>query len=219
MHLKNLLSIVVLSCALGVVSFAQAVPEVKLPASPVGQAAIQLGGTWDKTETGGQRYRDGKWIVVDYSRPQLRGRKDIFGAGGEYGKTVYGNAAIWRAGANDTTRLTTQAPLTIGDKTVQPGVYNVFVELKPGNWTLVLNTQPVQEQYDPKDKVKLYGAYNYDPKFDVVRVPMRVGSSDMSFEQFTIGFVNASETSATLAMWWEKTVATVDFRLAAAGTR
>ena len=47
------------------------------------------------------------------------------------GKMVTGDAAIWRAGANDTTRLTTQTPLQIGDKTIAPGVYNVFVDLKP----------------------------------------------------------------------------------------
>ena len=104
--------------ALGAVSFAQAVPEVKLPPSPTGQAAVQLGGRWEKTAEGGQRYRDGKWLVVDYSRPLLRGRKDIFGAGADYGKLVNGDATIWRVGANDTTRLTAQAPLQIGGKTV-----------------------------------------------------------------------------------------------------
>ena len=35
------------------------------------------------------------------------------------------------------TRLTTQVPLQIGGKTIAPGMYNVFVDLKPGNWTLV----------------------------------------------------------------------------------
>ena len=62
---------------------------------------------------------------------------------------VTGDAAIWRAGANDTTRLTTQAPLQIGDKTIAPGVYNVFVDLKANQWTLVLNTQEVQPKFDP----------------------------------------------------------------------
>jgi hypothetical protein len=213
MRLKYLLSTAAVAGAMSVMSFAQSVPDVKLPASPVGQAAVQLGGTWEKTDGGGQRYRDGKWIVVDYSRPLLRGRKDIFGAGAEYGQAVYGNAPIWRAGANATTRLTTQAPLVVAGKTIQPGVYNVFVDLKPGAWTLVLNTQPVQEQYDPNDKVKLFGAYNYDPKFDVLRAPMTVRSTDTSIEQFTIGFVNATGTGATLTMSWERTLAMVDLGL------
>lgn len=195
---------------------AQAIPDVKLPPSPAGQAAMQLGGRWEKTAEGGQRYVDGKWIVIDYSRPLLRGRTPIFGSGADYGKMVTGDAAIWRAGANDTTRLITQAPLQIGDKTIAPGVYNVFVDLKAGQWTLVLNTQPVQPKFDPEDKVRLSGATNYDSKFDVLRVPMTVGSRADSLEQFTIAFANVTTSAARLIMSWERTVAAVDVRLAGA---
>ena len=67
-----------LCVALGGSVAAQSVPEVKLPPSPAGQAAIQVGGTWTK-DAKGQRYSGGKWIVVDYSRPLLRGRTSIFG--------------------------------------------------------------------------------------------------------------------------------------------
>ncbi|HTV02748.1 MAG TPA: hypothetical protein VMF13_19515, partial [Luteitalea sp.] len=59
---------------------AAGVPEVKLAPSPAGQAAVQVGGSW-QTDDKGQRYSGGKWIVVDYSRPLLRGRKNIFGSG------------------------------------------------------------------------------------------------------------------------------------------
>jgi hypothetical protein len=214
MRSRVLLSTVTLFTAGAMALAAQSTPDVTLPASPVGQAAVQLGGTWDKTDAGGQRYRDGKWVIVDYSRPLLRGRTNIFGTGEDYGRGVSANAPVWRAGANETTRLTTQAPLAIGGKTIQPGVYNVFVDLEPGAWTLVLNTQPVQEKYDPKDKVRLFGAYNYDPKFDVLRAPMAVRSTDVSIEQFTIGFVNATQTRATLTMAWEHTVAMIELELA-----
>jgi len=216
MSIRNLLSIVAVCGAMGAAAVAQSIPEVKLVPSPPGQAAIQLGGRWEKTAEGGQAYRDGKWVVVNYGRPLLRGRAAIFGAGADYGKTVNAGAPLWRAGANDTTRLTTQVPLEIGGKTIPPGVYNVFVDLKPGNWTLVMSTQPVQEQFDPNDKVRLSGATNYDPKFDVLRAPMTVHPSGQSIEQFTIGFVNVNATTATLTMSWEKTIATIDLKLASA---
>jgi len=209
-----MLSIAVLSIVASVVTSAQSIPKVTLPPSPAGQASVQLGGSWAKADEGGQRYRDGKWVVVDYGRPLLRGRADIFGGGSDYGQRVMDGSPIWRAGANDTTRLTTQAPLQIGGKTIQPGVYSVFVDLKPGNWAFVLSTQPVQEKYDPNDKVKLYGAYNYDAKFEVLRAPMTVKANDVSVEQFTIGFVNVTDTRATLEMAWDKTVATIDLTLA-----
>jgi hypothetical protein len=213
MRVRIVWSMAVWCAVAGAIALAQGVPAVKLPPSPPGQAAIQLGGTWEKSGEG-QRYKDGKWVLVDYSRPLLRGRKDIFGTGPEYGKQVLDDTVIWRAGANDTTRLTTQVPLQIGGKTIQPGVYNVFVDLKPGNWTLVLNTQPVQEKYDPNEKVKLYGAYNYDPKFDALRAPMTVQATDASLEQFTIGFANVTDSRATLTMAWEKTLATIDLAVA-----
>jgi hypothetical protein len=215
MHVRSVLFMTALVAAITAVLSAQSVPEVKLVPSPPGQAAAQLGGRWEKTAEG-QRYVDGKWVVVDYSRPLLRGRTPIFGTGADYGKMVTGDAAIWRAGANDTTRLTTQAPLQIGDKTIAPGVYNVFVDLKAGQWTFVLNTQPVQPKFDPTDKVRLSGATNYDSKFDVLRVPMTVGSRADSLEQFTIAFANVTTNTARLIMSWERTVASVDLRLAGA---
>ncbi|MFA5910403.1 MAG: DUF2911 domain-containing protein [Vicinamibacterales bacterium] len=215
MNVRFVLSMSALCVALSAASLAQAIPDVKLPPSPAGQASIQLGGRWEKTAEGGQAYRDGKWVVVDYGRPLLRGRKDIFGAGADYGKTVNAGAPVWRAGANDTTRLTTQAPLAIGGKTIAPGVYNVFVDLKPGAWTLVLSTQPVQEKFDPNDKVRLSGATNYDPKFDVLRVPMTVRAGEQSVEQLTIGFVNVTEAGATLTIAWDRTLASVDLKLGA----
>jgi hypothetical protein len=95
---------------------AQSIPEVKLPPSPPGQAAIQVGGTWTKTQDGGQQYANGKWIVVNYSRPTLKGRTNIFGSGAEYGKAVMAGAPLWRAGANTTTTITTQVPLLVGGK-------------------------------------------------------------------------------------------------------
>lgn len=219
MRLRHLLSSIALATLMGAMATAQNVPKLELPASPAGQAAIQVGGSWVKTDGGGQRYEDGKWIVVDYGRPILRGRKDIFGSGAEYGKAVSGGAPVWRAGANATTRLTTQVPLTVGGKTIEPGVYSLFVDLKPDNWTLVVSSQPLQEKYDPNDKERLFGAYNYNPKFDVVRVPMTVQTSDTTLEQFAIAFTNVSDTSATLVLYWDRTVASVDLRVGTTGTR
>jgi hypothetical protein len=184
------------------------------PLSPRGSAEAQVGGTWT-TEAGRQRYGGGKWITIDYGRPLLRDRANIFGAGADYGKTVSAGAPVWRAGANETTRLTTEAPLVFGGKTIPAGTYSVFVELKEQGWTFVLSSQPVQEKYDPKDKEKLFGAYNYDPKYDVVRVPMKMSKSPASIEQFTIGFVNMTQAGGSIGMWWDKEFATIDFTVGA----
>ncbi len=190
---------------------AQTKPTVNLPASPRGLAAIQVGGTWS---TGEQReYKGGSWITIDYGRPILRGRTNIFGAGATYGQTVLDGSTLWRAGANETTRLTTEAALVIGGTTLPPGTYNVLVDLKETAWTLVLTNQPAQTKYDPNEKVLLYGAYNYNPKHDVLRAPMQVSTAPRSVEQFTIGFVDVHAARGTLYMAWDRTVAMVDFGL------
>ena len=143
---------------------------------------------WEKTAEGGQRYVDGKWVVVDYGRPLLRGRTPIFGTGADYGKMVTGDAAdlarrrqrhhaAHHAGAAADWRQDHRA-----------GRLQRVRRSEANQWTLVLNTQEVQPQFDPADKVRLSGATNYDAKFDVLRVPMKVGTRTDSLEQFAIAF-------------------------------
>lgn len=197
---------------------AQSVPDIQLPLSPSGQAAIQVGGSWTETGDGGRRYSGGRWIVVDYSRPLLRGRANIFGSGADYGTTVEDGAPVWRAGANVTTTLTTQMPIVVGGTTLPPGVYNVFADLAPGEWTLILSNQPRQQRYDPNDRVDLYGAINYDPSFDLARVPMPVEEIDepagVRVEQFTISLLGSGDRQVLLRMAWDRTVATATIDLA-----
>ena len=197
---------------------AQAVQARPLPASPAGTAATQVSGRWVEEQVQGQtskvpRYREGKWISVEYSRPILRSRPEIFGKGADYGKTVNAGSPVWRAGANQTTRLKTEVPLVMGGKTVPAGEYSVFVDLKEGAWTLILSTQPYQKTYDPNNKTDTWGSDSYDPKFDVARAPMAVAAGTVTVDQFTIGFVNMTTQSGTLAMWWEKTIATASFTI------
>jgi hypothetical protein len=191
---------------------AQAAP--RLPASPRALAATQVGGKWVEGAAGAApRYTDGKWITIDYSRPILRGRTNIFGAGADYGKKVNDDGPVWRAGANQTSRLKTEVPLMIGSKPLPAGEYSVFVELKPAGWTLILSSQPFQQKYDPNNKTETWGAYNYDPKFDVLRAPMALSKGTSSLDQFTIQFVDVTSAGGTIMMAWEKEVAAVPFKV------
>ncbi|MEO8505591.1 MAG: DUF2911 domain-containing protein [Acidobacteriota bacterium] len=192
-----------------------ALAQDKKPLSPAGTAATMVDGTWSAPDKDGNRsYSGGKWIEVAYSRPMLRGRADIFGKGADYGKDVNAGAPVWRAGANQATKLTTEVALTIGGKKLEPGSYDVFVELKEGAWTLILSTQPTQEKYDRSEKTKIWGSYGYDPKFDVVRVPMTMMTPAVSIDQFTIGFADMTDGGGKLSMAWEKTGAVVPFTVA-----
>jgi len=181
------------------------------PASPAGTAATQIGGKYVEVQ-GGQRYQDGKWIEVTYSRPIMRGRQNLFGAGADYGKAVCDGSPVWRAGANQTTRFKTEVPLVIDGKTLPAGEYSVFVELKENAWTLIFSNWPAQEKYDPKNKEALWGSYGYTPDKDVLRAAMKVETLALSIDQFTIAFIDMAADGGTLAMIWDTTMATVSFK-------
>ena len=182
--------------------------------SPAGTAATEVGGSWSAPDADGERrYSGGKWIEITYSRPILRNRPSIFGKGAEYGKTVNSGGPVWRTGANATTRMKTEAALEIGGKRLDPGEYSLFVDLKENGWTLIVSKQPFQEKYDPNEKTKTWGSYNYDPKQDVVRVPMTMMKPKVSVDQFTIGFADVTDQSGKLAMAWDGEAAVVPFRV------
>jgi hypothetical protein len=182
------------------------------PMSPDGKASTQILGKWNQAEDPEKRrYTDGKWIDVTYSRPILRGRTNIFGKGADYGKTVNAGAPVWRAGANETTRIKTDAALVIGGKRLERGEYSLFVDLKETGWTLIVSNQPYQRHYNEEDKAATWGAFNYDKKYDIVRVPMTMSTPAESVDQFTIAFVDVTADGGKLTMAWEKTAAVVSF--------
>lgn len=191
----------------------QAQPQPpRRPASPPGTAQTQVGGKWAVEKEGAApRYTGGKWIEVTYARPILRGRTGIFGTGADYGKQVSSGSPVWRAGANQTTRLKTEVPLVFGGKTLPAGEYSLFVDLKADAWTLVVSKQPFQEKYNPDDKTGTWGSGNYDAAHDVLRVPMTLSTLPYSVEQFTIGFADMTQQGGKLTMAWEKTMAAVPF--------
>jgi hypothetical protein len=184
---------------------------VRKPASPAGTAATQIGGKYVDVQ-GRQRYQDGKWVEVTYGRPIKRGRQNLFGAGADYGKAVSDGSPVWRAGANQTTRLKTEVPLVFDGKTLPAGEYSVFVELKENAWTLIFSNWPAQENYDPNNKAALWGSYGYTPDKDVLRAAMKVETLPFSMDQFTIAFIDMAADGGKLAMMWDKTMATASFK-------
>ncbi len=207
MKTRALVLAVGLICLAGLVALAQG----QKPASPAGSAAAQVLGKYVKGARG-ESYQGGKWIEVTYGRPILRGRQNIFGIGADYGKTVSDGSPVWRAGANQTTRLKTEVPLIFEGKTLPVGEYSVFVDLKAGAWTLILSGWPAQEKYDPNNKAALWGSYGYTPDKDILRATMTLGSLQFSVEQFTISFIDMTTDGGKLTMMWDKTIASVPFK-------
>ena len=209
--LKRAVTIVVAGAAAGTFVTAQA---GRRPASPEGSAATELGGQWTKNERGTDVYQGGKWIEITYGRPIKRGRTNLFGSGADYGKKLNADAPVWRAGANVSTRLKTDVPLQIGGKTVPAGEYSMFIDLTENTWTLIISSWPAQTTYDPKNKEALWGAFNYTPARDVVRVPMALGKTQSSVDQLTWLFTNVTNTGGRIVIAWDTVTAMVPFTVA-----
>jgi DUF2911 family protein len=182
------------------------------PPSPAGTAATQVQGKYD---TSGPEpvYKGGKWLEITYGRPIKRGRDLFGGTGADYGKTVNPDAPVWRAGANNSTQLKNELPMVINGKTVAPGTYTMFIDLKPNNWTLIVSTWPAQTRFNPDDKTAVYGAYGYTPEKDVVRAPMTLATLPWSVDQLTWAFTDMTDTGGKMTIMWDKTAASVPFRI------
>ena len=214
----------VCAASAGIPAVARAQQPPARPMSPQGSAQVQVLGTWIKGERpaftlGRETYQGGKWIEITYGRPLQRGR-DLFGSGPNYGKAAndvgtptFPAPPVWRAGANQSTRLKSEVPLVFGTTTVPAGEYSLFVDLKgPTEWTLIVSRWAAQTQFDPNNKEALWGAYGYTPDKDVVRVPMKVDTLPFDVDELTWSFVDMTNDSGKLALIWGKSMATTPFK-------
>jgi hypothetical protein len=213
---KHRFDIVSASCiAATVLLCAVAFAQSARPMSPRRTSSANVEGTWTDVgkrtfAAGGGTYQNGKWIEVSYGSPLKRGR-NVFGSAADYGKSLLIGAPIWRAGADVSTRLATDVPLVFGAKTVAPGEYSLFVDLKDHDWMFVVSSWGAQQKYDPSNKQELWGAYNYTPDKDVVRVKMKIETLAHAHEQLSWEFVDMTLKGGALALTWDTTMGTVPF--------
>ena len=178
--------------------------------SPDGHAGAEVGGRYVGAEP---VYVGGKWIEISYGRPLKRGR-DLWGSGDDYGKRLNAGAPVWRAGADNSTYLMTQAAIVIGGRTIAPGGYTMFVDLKPGAWTLIVSDWQPQRFFNPANREELWGAFRYTPDKDLVRSPMKLSTLPFSMEQLTWAFLDMTDAGGTMAIMWDRQMASVPFAIA-----
>ena len=189
---------------------APAAAQFRAP-SPDGLASTETGGRYAGGRT--PYYIDGKWIEVSYGRPIRRGR-DLWGNDQTYGMWLNRGARVWRAGADVSTYLMTEATLGIGGAEIAPGGYSMFIDLKPDDWTLIVSDWQPQRRYDPDNDGELWGSYGYTPDKDIVRVSMELAELPWSVDQLTWLFLDMSDTGGRLAIMWDRTMAAVPFSIA-----
>jgi hypothetical protein len=123
-------------------------------------------------------------------------------------------APVWRAGANQSTRLVTEAPLVVGGARVEPGEYTLFIALSDEVWTFVVSTWPAQQAYDYENRDALFGAFEYTNERDVLRTPMELETLPVAFDQLSWQFLDMTASGGRLALIWDTRMASVPFTVA-----
>jgi hypothetical protein len=119
-------------------------------------------------------------LWIDYGRPALRGR-DVWASG----------VLATRCGAPGRTPRRSSAPTSIsclGGRTIPAGTYTLWTATT-GGYQLIVNKQVGQ-----------WGTV-YDPKQDLVRIPLQESSVATPAERFTIA-VEPQSTGALLELTW-----------------
>ncbi len=164
------ISQVILSVALGAgAALAQPAPKLDLPRPSPKGSATQTVGLTD--------------ISIVYSSPSVRGRK-IWGE-------VVPFDELWRAGANECTKVTFSTPVSIEGKPVPAGAYCLFFLPQKSGWTFILSKN-----------TELWGAGDYKQSEDALRVTAAASTVPLR-ERLAFAIVDFDDEKGALVMEWE----------------
>ncbi|HEV8039217.1 MAG TPA: DUF2911 domain-containing protein [Bryobacteraceae bacterium] len=123
-------------------------------------------------------------ITIDYSRPQVRGRK-IFGKVEAYGQ-------IWRAGANENTVIEFSDPVSIEGQALGEGIYGLHMIPGETSWVVIFSKNHTS-----------WGSFTYDQAEDALRVTVKPEAAENQ-ESLSYDFDDPKPDSALITMRWEK---------------
>lgn len=123
-------------------------------------------------------------VEIIYSRPGVKGR------------TIWGGLVpyhvVWRAGANEATKIIFEDDVYIEGKRLKKGEYSFFAIPTKNDWTLIFNR--VADQW---------GAYEYNEAEDALRIKVKPVQSD--FEEWLLyRITKTSDNEAVVSLNWEK---------------
>ena len=132
-------------------------------------------------------------VTVKYSRPAMKGRK-IFG-------DLVPFDAIWRTGANENTTITFSDDVTVQDKPLKAGTYDIFTRPNEAVWEVFFYTA-TDNWGTPQE---------WDASKVAATVKVETMDIPMPIESFTITIDDLHNNGATLGIMWENTYVGVDF--------
>ncbi|RTQ45702.1 DUF2911 domain-containing protein [Hymenobacter gummosus] len=132
-------------------------------------------------------------VTVDYHAPGVKSRK-VWGQLVPYDQ-------VWRAGANENTLITFSDSVRVGGKPVAAGTYSLYVQPSADHdWQLILNKVTTH-----------WGSEGYDPKDDVLRVPV-LPETTPARETLVYWFSDVRPGAGRLNLSWEEKTISVFIR-------
>ncbi len=154
-------------------------------------------GTLSVRDDARASFGPGGMVLIDYGRPLVRDRT-------VWGGTLIPYDSVWRVGANDATHLFTTRTLVIGDLTLAPGMYTLWVQHMRDKTMLIVNSQTGQ-----------WGT-QYDPSKDLGHVPLTLTAAPSHVEEFTITVRSLAGNRGAIDMAWGDKMASVPFTVTTA---
>ena len=124
-------------------------------------------------------------VSIQYSSPGVKGRK-IWGELVPFGE-------VWRTGANENTTITFSTPVKVEEQELPAGTYGLQTIPTSGDWTVIFS----------KD-ADLWGAFNYKPEDDALRVQVKPETVADSLERMAFSFEDTTDVSSKVVLRWEK---------------
>ena len=134
-------------------------------------------------------------LKVFYCSPSKKDRK-IFGELVPYGE-------VWRTGANEASRFTTNKDLLIDEKTLAKGTYTLWTIPGETTWDVIFSS----ELYDWGVKITDQKPAR-EPEYDALVSTVSVSTSLTITESFTISFSDI-ETATVMTLAWDNVVVPV----------
>lgn len=123
-------------------------------------------------------------ITINYGRPGVKGR------------TIWGKLvpydAVWRAGANEATKITFSTDVVVEGKKLKKGSYSFFTIPGKKEWILIFNKVANQ-----------WGAFEYNESEDALRIKVKTEKGNWQ-EWLAYTITKVTDKSAIIKLEWEK---------------
>ena len=132
-------------------------------------------------------------VEIEYGSPSVEGRK------------VWGDLEpfdeVWRAGANDATRISFSLPVTINNAILDSGTYALFIIPRDNQrWTVIFNKESDQ-----------WGSFRYNSDQDVLRLNVVPKATEYLKEELKYSIQHFGYQDGSVVLNWERVEIEIPF--------